>query len=109
MSNSNSAGCFMVIGGEFGLVAQAGGRPMAGACFFFVDWTYAFSCLVSGEVGGHLVVVRLWGLLGIMFVGVCWVHWELRITQMSVLFGGAMLMLMFVGSLIFGVYCVFPR
>ena len=107
MSNSNSTGCFMVVDGEFGLVARAGGRPVGWGVCFFVDWTYAFSCLVSGEVGGHLVVVRLWGLLRIIFVGVCWVHWELRITRMSVLFGGAMLT--FVGSLIFGVFFVFPQ
>ena len=41
-SNSNSAGCFMVVDGEFGLVARAGGRPVGWGVWFFVDWAYAF-------------------------------------------------------------------
>ena len=32
----------MVVDGEFGLVARAGGRPVGWGVCFFVDWAYAF-------------------------------------------------------------------
>ena len=55
MSNSNSAGCFMVVDGEFGLVARAGGQPVGWGMCFFVDWAYAF--WTSG-ITAHKNVVR---------------------------------------------------